>query len=123
MKQQVLGFLALAIVLLQGCEGARGDAPVIEATVAASPPDTRVPVAAPAPAPHPAASSALRSLTRVIDKDSDGDGIANRRIIITEVFDPAGELVERIREQDFEADGIVDAREVTHFGGATPIGP
>ncbi len=39
-----------------------------------------------------------------------------RRIIITEVFDKSGMLLERIREDDFEADGIVDARNVTTFG-------
>ncbi len=55
-------------------------------------------------------------LARIIDKDPDGDGIANRRVLITEVFDESGMLPERVREDDFEADGIVDARNVTIFG-------
>jgi len=29
-------------------------------------------------------------VTRIIDKDPDGDGIVNRRIIITELFDKSG---------------------------------
>jgi hypothetical protein len=39
-----------------------------------------------------------------------------RRVLITEVFDESGMLLERVREDDFEADGIVDARNVTIFG-------
>jgi hypothetical protein len=62
------------------------------------------------------ASGTPHRATRIIDKDPDGDGIANRRVLITEVFDESGMLLERIREDDFEADGIVDARNVTTFG-------
>jgi hypothetical protein len=78
---------------------------------------------APAHAPSPASSPARHQVTRTIEQDPDGDGIANRRSIITERFDDSGGLLERIRELDFEADGIVDARDVTRFGGATPPGP
>jgi hypothetical protein len=52
---------------------------------------------------------------RTIDQDPDGDGIANRRVVITEIHDDAGVLLERIREVDFEADGIIDSRSVTRF--------
>lgn len=47
--------------------------------------------------------------------DPDGDGIANRRIVITESYDAEGLLVELIREVDREADGIIDARKVTRY--------
>ena len=68
-----------------------------------------------APAPMPARAERHR-VTRIIDKDPDGDGIANRRIVITETFDDAGVLLESVREIDREADGIIDAREVTSYG-------
>lgn len=54
-------------------------------------------------------------MTRIIVKDPDGDGIANRRTIITEIFDEAGVLRESVREVDLEADGIFDSREVTSY--------
>ena len=40
------------------------------------------------------------------------------RIIITDTFDAAGNLVGLVREEDFEADGIVDARGATSFDAA-----
>jgi hypothetical protein len=43
------------------------------------------------------------------------DGIADYRIILTEEFNAAGMLVSRAKEEDFEADGIIDARSVTSF--------
>jgi hypothetical protein len=58
---------------------------------------------------------APRRATRTIGRDFDGDGIADSRVMITEIFDAAGTLVETIREEDFDADGIVDTRKVVTF--------
>lgn len=67
-------------------------------------------------APPPVSAGGAHRVTRTIDKDPDGDGIANRRIVITDVYDDAGQLLETIREVDLEADGIIDARNVTTYG-------
>ena len=67
------------------------------------------PVAPPPPA------SAPRRQTRLTERDFDADGIADYRLVTTEVFDAKGNLLEVSQEQDFEADGIIDARETTYF--------
>ncbi len=114
--------LGFAMLLTAGCEG-RGE------VVATPPPHAESQLAT---SPAPATATALagvsglapatrreQRVTRAIDQDADGDGIAERRVVITETFDDAGILLERIREQDFQADGIVDQRTVTHFDDST----
>ena len=65
------------------------------------------PVAAPPPREH--------RESRTIERDPDGDGIANYRCIITDTYDASGRLIRRTRDEDFDADGIVDARTTTTF--------
>jgi len=114
MRQRLTGMVLPALVLA-ACGGTTEPAPAVQARVAAGSPNTAT-VVSPPTTLLPTASVASHRVTRTIDKDPDGDGIANCRIIITEVFDKSGMLLERIREDDFEADGIVDARNVTTFG-------
>lgn len=121
MKNQLTGLLSLTTLLLVACGGGtRGETNA--ARIAPAPTSATTSAKAPATteSPPPGAVTPVMNrghrVTRTIDKDPDGDGIANRRIFITEVFDEAGMLLERIREDDFEADGIVDARNVTTFG-------
>jgi hypothetical protein len=119
MTCRLTGLIGLTTLLLAGCAGAQGDVSTTpHPPMPRSPqPDAdagNIPVAAstsPVQAPVPG----VRRAVRVIDKDPDADGIADHRIIVTEVFDANGLLLERIREEDFEADGIVDARAVTSF--------
>ena len=54
--------------------------------------------------------------SRAFEDDPDGDGIANYRAIITDTFDAAGNLATTLREEDFEADGIIDSRVTTSYG-------
>ena len=118
MRQRLTGMVLPALVLA-ACGSTTGPAPAVQVRVAAGGPNTATMVTPPTTPPttlSPTASVASHRATRTIDKDPDGDGIANCRIIITEVFDKSGMLLERIREDDFEADGIVDARNVTTFG-------
>jgi hypothetical protein len=114
--------LGFALLLIAGCER-RGE-------VAATPPPEAASQLGSSPgratAPEVPGVSGLeppthreRRVTRTIDKDADGDGIAERRVVITETYDDAGILLERIREQDFQADGIVDQRTVTRFDDST----
>ena len=103
----------LSALLLAGCSDTQEPpthAQTQVATRVSGPAEKSPPVAQ-----LPPASGTPHRLTRIIDKDPDGDGIANRRVLITEVFDESGVLLERVREDDFEADGIVDARNVTTF--------
>ncbi len=102
-------------LLFAGCGATQEPAQIAQPAVVSQAPGepTRV---APPPTVLPAAGGTAHRLTRTIDKDPDGDGIANYRMIITEVFNKSGMLLERIREDDFEADGIIDARNVTTFG-------
>ena len=64
-----------------------------------------------ATAPNPSG----RQQVRTIEDDPDADGIANYRVIITDTFDAAGNMVSTLREEDFEADGIIDSRVMTSF--------
>ena len=109
------GIVALAALLMAGCGGAPVDS--ASATTPSMSPARSEPVArATATAAVPAVQSrGEHRVTRTIDQDPDGDGIANRRVVITETHDDAGVLLERVREVDFEADGIIDARTMTRF--------
>ena len=104
MNLHLTGITRLAVLLLAGCGR-------MEPAVA--PANTKPAAIIAAAAPESTRVEAERRVTRTIDQDPDGDGIANRRIVITETYDVAGVLVERIREVDFEADGIIDARSST----------
>ncbi len=104
----------LAGLLFAGCGATSEPAHPVQAAVV--PQAQHEPLQVSPPTVLPPASGTVHRVTRTIDKDPDGDGLANSRTIITEVFDKSGMLQERIREDDFEADGIVDARNVTTFG-------
>jgi len=95
--------------VLWGCSGAQGAQETSPPAAPIAPP--AAPRALPAGSPAPAE----RRLSRTIEDDPDADGIANYRVVITEIFDPAGNLVSTWREEDFEADGIIDSRQVTSF--------
>jgi hypothetical protein len=71
--------------------------------------DARARVTPPAAAPQTAAATGLRE-TRIVEEDSNADGIADYRCTLTETFDLLGDIETRIIEQDFDADGIVDSR-------------
>ena len=104
--------MILAASVLGGCSRADGGAP---APVPAAPRPTVVPIR-PAGAVTPAAPPAgERRVSRTIEQDPDGDGIADSRRIITDTFDASGRLIQRTRDEDFDADGIVDARTTTRF--------
>jgi hypothetical protein len=101
-------------LLFAGCGSSHEPAQIVQPALVSQAPIEPI-RGPPPPTVSPPASGTAHRVTRTIDKDPDGDGIANYRIIITEVFDKSGMLLERIREDDFEADGIVDARNVTTF--------
>lgn len=98
--------------LLAGCQGPEVTAnPVPKPpAVASMSPEAGMPqrVSGAAP-PGP------RQVSRTIEDDPDGDGIADYRVVITDTFDARGSLVSTSRQQDFEADGIFDARNTTYF--------
>ena len=105
---RLYGLVILGVAVLSGCSGANG-APL-------SPPDELA--AAPAgiePVEPPAPTSAPRQQTRLTERDFDADGIADYRLVTTEVYDAEGNLVGVTQEQDFDADGVIDARETTNF--------
>ena len=105
--------VALAALLIAGCgSGQDNTKPVAKPTRVPAEPASAVSIR---PVSSPATGGEHR-VSRIIDQDPDGDGIANRRIVITESYDAEGLLVERIRELDREADGIIDARKVTRYG-------
>jgi hypothetical protein len=56
-----------------------------------------------------------RRVSRTIEDDPDADGIADYRVIITDTFNADGDPISTAREEDFEADGIIDARSVTKY--------
>jgi hypothetical protein len=114
MLRRMTGTL-LSGLLFAGCGGTPEPPPDAQPEVARLVPSEPAEDSSPI-ARLPPASGTTHRLTRIIDRDPDGDGIANRRVLITEVFDESGVLLERIREDDFEADGIVDARNVITFG-------
>ena len=109
----------LTILWLLGCGGCG-------ARVAESPESTLAPavVAGPAAVAEAELANVSRVLpaavasraSRTIEDDPDGDGIANYRVIFTDTFDAAGDLAGTLREEDFEADGIIDSRLSTSYG-------
>ena len=107
----------LAVSLMAGCNGALGAHDPAPQEVPRGPAiasqSTVVPDAALAVAPN----KSERRQVRTIEDDPDADGIANYRVIITDTFDAAGNMVSTLREEDFEADGIIDSRVMTSFGG------
>lgn len=108
MRKWMTGLAIFCVVSLAGCGGARGaQAPVPAAN--ADRPALSVP---PAGNVIPRETQARRT----IEDDQDADGIADYRVIITEIFDQNGNLVRTTRDEDFEADGIIDARNVTQYG-------
>jgi len=66
--------------------------------------DSLQPVPAPAPAPRGAVES------RTFESDFNGDGIADERTIIHYRYDANGVETGQIVEEDFDADGAIDAR-------------
>jgi hypothetical protein len=105
---------ALAALLVAGCGSGQETAakPVAGPARVSADPASAVSFHPPASLPAPGGE---HRISRIIDQDPDGDGIANRRIVITESYDAAGLLIERIREVDREADGIIDSRNVTQY--------
>jgi hypothetical protein len=111
---RILGLVILACAIFCGCSGAHGSAQ--QAAPAAK--DARGAVNVPTADAVPAAAfpvPAAREQTRVTERDVDADGIADYRVFVTESFDAEGNLVAVTEEQDFEADGVIDDRETTHF--------
>lgn len=96
---------------LSSCSGAHGAPDASSLAVPAAPQPRLVPAPTLPAAPSPAE---LR-LSRTIEDDPDADGIANYRVVITDTFDAAGNIVSTLREEDFEADGIIDARHATYI--------
>jgi hypothetical protein len=115
MNTRPTNLLGLITLMLVACGGVRDEAAPRRIGKPPAPAAARALIGT---APPSARSNGAHQVTRTIDEDPDGDGIANRRIIVTDSFDDSGMLVQRIRERDFEADGIIDARDVTHFDDA-----
>lgn len=119
MNERLTAWMAIATLCFTGCDGAPiGDAPVRSTPAQASTAGLtarRAPEIPPGNVAPPLPTPPQRRMTRTIDKDPDGDGIANQRVVVTEIYDDAGALLQEIREEDFDADGIVDARRVTTF--------
>jgi hypothetical protein len=90
--------LVLPACLLPGCGTADGSVD-----------DARARVTPPAAPPQTAAATELRE-TRILEEDSNADGIVDYRCTLTETFDLSGNIETRIIEQDFDADGIADSR-------------
>jgi len=112
--------VGIAFLGLLGCSS-RG-APVSAPSAEPKPARFETPLAVAASDPErepgevPAAGPVDRRVSRMIEDDPDADGIANYRVIITDTFDADGNLVSTTRDEDFEADGIIDARSTTYLG-------
>lgn len=107
----------LAATVTSGCNGAHGAQDSPRPLARRSSPVAWQSMSVPGEAPEAAPSPYERRQVRTIEDDPDADGIANYRVIITDTFDAAGNMVSTLREEDFEADGIIDARVMTSFGG------
>ena len=105
----------LTVSAMSGCSGAHGAHDTAQSTASRVSPvaleSMSVPSEAPAAAPDPPGWRQVRT----IEDDPDADGIANYRVIITDTFDAAGNMVSTLREEDFEADGVIDSRVMTSF--------
>jgi hypothetical protein len=106
---QVVVLIFIGCAALCGCSGARGNE---ESPQALSP--TAVATVPRDSVPAPAAA-APREERRLVERDINADGIADYLVVITDRFDAAGALVSRTREEDFEADGVIDSRTTTVF--------
>ena len=108
----------VALLSLLGCSS--GGAPVTAPVAEPRPSRPEIPLAAVAieegPGETPPAWPVERRVSRTIEDDPDADGIANYRVIITDTFDAEGNLLSTTRDEDFEADGIIDARSTTYLG-------
>jgi len=109
------GLAILCALACAGC-GAKGAEPqplAAPSSIAVALPKVRSPESGTAVVAAPAAGE--RRVSRTVEDDRDADGISDYRIIITDTFDANGNLVSTLREEDFEADGIIDARSTTWF--------
>ena len=105
----------LAATAMSGCSGAHGAHDSAQPTAPRVSPVAWQSMSVPGEAPAAAPSPYERRQVRTIEDDPDADGIANYRVIITDTFDAAGNMVSTLREEDFEADGIIDSRVMTSF--------
>lgn len=116
MRRHCAGFFVVVLCrLLAGCENSSanpaGDLSAIHPSRAVESGPGVAPTAA---SVEPAAAQPL-TLSRTITRDDDANGVDDYRAVITETFDPAGNLLSRTKAQDFDADGIVDSRVTTTF--------
>ena len=98
--------------LLAGCQGAEGTANPVPGppAVARMSPGADTPLLM-----NRAMPPGPRQVSRTVEDDPDADGIADYRVVITDTLDAEGKLVSTTRSEDFEADGIFDARNTTYF--------
>ena len=105
----------IAFLGLLGCSS--GGAPVAAPVAESRPARWETPFATLAVEEGPGETPPVeRRVSRTIEDDPDADGIANYRVIITDTFDAEGNLLSTTRNEDFEADGIIDARSTTYLG-------
>jgi hypothetical protein len=114
MRKWLSGLVLSCVLTLSGC-GIHGAEPVAGASDRLqarqdSPAVTEVAEV------KPAQRAGERRESRTVEDDRDADGIADYRVIITDTFDADGNLLLTTRDEDFEADGIFDARSLTKYG-------
>lgn len=111
-----LGFLVT--LLVAGCVS-RDEPPQGSRSPAETPVPARLAMRTIDPLPLPQASPPAPSLahteSHTYSKDRNADGIDDYRVTIVESYDAEGKLVSRTKEQDFDADGIVDSRNEVTF--------
>ena len=115
MRKWLSGLALFCVLPFSGC-GVQGAEPAAGAPDRLQP-RLELPAAAGVPAAMPVVHrSGDRRESRTVEDDLDADGIADYRVIITDTFDADGNLRLTTRDEDFEADGIFDARRLTKYG-------
>ena len=117
LRLRYTGLLVVAVSgLLAGCENSSANPAGRASAENPSRPVEPEPGVAPTPMPAvPPPPAHPLEMSRTITRDEDADGVDDYRAVITETFDPAGNLLSRTKAQDFDADGIVDSRVTTSF--------
>jgi len=115
MRKWMSGLAILSVLPLSGCGAVDAGPSAVGGLARAEvrrepPPLTQLAKAMPA---HRVGE---RRESRIVEDDPDADGIPDYRVIITETFDADGNLLLTLRDEDFEADGIIDARRTSYFG-------
>lgn len=113
MRKWLSGLALLGVLPFSGCGVQRAESAAVSDRIQARQEASAAPeVAMDISVAHPAGD---RRESRTVEDDWDADGIADHRVIITDTFDADGNLLMSSRDEDFEADGIIDSRGMTKY--------